>query len=77
MACLKAHEDSRNLYGADVFTEKSKYMTLISRPIWTLSGVYLGDYLTTGSSSQCVVLDVEHIIITWDSDNESRFSLEH
>lgn len=47
MACLKTHEDSRNLYGAGFFTEKSKYKTVISRPIWTLSGLYLGDYVTT------------------------------
>lgn len=50
MDYLKTHKDSRNLNGAVFFTEESKYMTLISRPIWTLSGVYLGDCVTTGSS---------------------------
>lgn len=54
MACLKTHEDSRNLYRAVFFIEESKYMTLISRSIWTLSGVYLGDYVTTRSSQNIV-----------------------
>lgn len=54
MACLKTHEDSRNLCGAGFFTEESKYMRLISRPIWTLSVVYLGDYVATESSQNAV-----------------------